>query len=361
MTRNTESHPIRPDATRTLSASASGPGAAARRTPAAARALIAASLVCGACQSTSETAPDLGSGPADSAAPTTDLSGLDGGSSSEVDAFSPRDAATRRDAAGGGDAFAGSDAGSDPSYPERSGRELIFFDDFESGDRSHSENGVAWTSTNTGGPDEVSVTDARAASGSHSLRFHFGGDSSLSDDAFAEQRFTLGELRADLWVGFRIYLPDGSEPGENRYVHRDAAGSDNNKLLRLWAPTYDGFKWGASFWPSADGLSTLVGDRSASCGAGIGPFGGSEWTLTDADLGRWMLWEIHIHGDDGSGNATYELWVDGVLVAADTSAIGGAPCAPNAFIDGYLMGWSNSGFDRDTRVYIDDVAFWEVR
>ncbi|RZO64910.1 MAG: hypothetical protein EVA89_03350 [Sandaracinaceae bacterium] len=307
-----------------------------------------------------------GEGGMDAAAPdpTTDAGGRlthDGGSPRD-DGGAPEDAAVASRDSGPSDAGAAEDASTPSGAPARPGRNLLFFDDFESADRSHSENGVAWRGASAGGGgDAVDVTGERAASGAHALRFTFGGGGP-EDDAFAEQRFTLGELREELWIGFRIYFPDGSEPGENRYVHRDLpSGPENNKLLRLWAPTYDGFKWGASMWPSPTGQSYVGGITRGSCVAGPGPIRGTDgFAMTDAHLGRWMLWEIHVRGDDGSGNGVFELWVDGALIASHTDiAIDGAPCAPNAFIDGYLLGWANSGFDVDTHVYIDDVAIWD--
>lgn len=269
----------------------------------------------------------------------------------------------------GGDAAAGGSAGSSAGGATSSGGstssggggaggpEPLFFDDFESGDLSHSDNGIGWTNQNAGDGDEVAISSDIVHSGSHALRFHFAGGAD-GDDAFAEQRFTLGEARAEIYVSFYAYFPDGDEPGENRYVHRDSTGPDNNKLLRVWAPDYDGFKWGASFRPEAEGSRIFGETRVGSCGEGVGGLPSTSWPMTAGELGRWLHLELHVRGDDGSGNGAYALWVDGTSqISATDIQIPGAPCSPNHFIAGYLMGWANSGFDQDTNVYIDDVAF----
>lgn len=78
--------------------------------------------------------------------------------------------------------------------------------------------------------------------------------------------------------------------------------------------------------------------------------------------GRWILVEWRVHGDDGTGNGLLQIWFDSELVIDEQEiAVDGAPCGTNTFLNGYLMGWANSGFDEETFVYIDDVAFSDSR
>jgi hypothetical protein len=52
-----------------------------------------------------------------------------------------------------------------------------------------------------------------------------------------------------------------------------------------------------------------------------------------------------------------EMWVDGVKTVSNT----GLPMYPtggvgNYLLNGYIMGWSNSGFSTTSSTYIDDVV-----
>ena len=67
--------------------------------------------------------------------------------------------------------------------------------------------------------------------------------------------------------------------------------------------------------------------------------------------------------DSGSGDGILQLWIDGVSIINETDIVWiGAPCGVNEYLfNGYFMGWSNSGFNEDTDVYIDDVVFSTTR
>lgn len=106
-------------------------------------------------------------------------------------------------------------------------------DGFESGSIA----GPLWIGTTS-----VSASADRAHAGSYAARFRFAGNTALDADAFSELRFDLGAVYPELWVRYRLYIPDN-------YIHRDATGSDNNKFIRLWGSTYDDLeKVGASLW-----------------------------------------------------------------------------------------------------------------
>lgn len=253
-----------------------------------------------------------------------------------------------------GDEPPGTDSSGEP--PCVPGDEAVFFDGFESGDLSHTEGGVAWTASTS-----TQVSDAIVHTGDHALRFRFG-PGALDEDAFAEQRFTLGVERPELHAQYWLYLPDGSEPGHVAYEIREPEGPDNNKFFRVWHDEYSGpFKWGASLRGSDDGVARLFGETRRGCDIGVGAIsGGESWVLPADILGRWVLVRWHVRGDDGSGNGLLRIWLDGRLVIDDHDlTIEGAPCGDNVFLHGYLLGWANSGFDAETFAYIDDVAFSE--
>ena len=61
-----------------------------------------------------------------------------------------------------------------------------------------------------------------------------------------------------------------------------------------------------------------------------------------------------------------EFWVDGVKTRAVDGKTGGTgldlfnSAGMNYLNQGYLLGWANSGFDKDTHIFIDDVRFYDT-
>lgn len=233
-----------------------------------------------------------------------------------------------------------------------------FTDSFESGDLLHAENGFHWNGANAGAGDAVSVSTDIAHSGSRSVKFTFGAGAS-GDDAWSELRFILGKNMPDVYIQWYQYFPNGAEGLGPRWSHR-TDGVSNNKFIRFWSDDYTNFtlKTGLSFWPMGSGDSQ------------IGPDGGSNQTglqllspkdnagMTDSRRGRWVKFQYHAKtATSANNNGVVQLWVDGVLVISNTTAAlypsGGVG---NYYRNGYLMGWSNSGFSQTTNTYIDDVT-----
>jgi hypothetical protein len=237
---------------------------------------------------------------------------------------------------------------------------IFFSDDLESGDFSHRENGAQWSGSNSGSGDSVSISSERAHSGSKSIRFHFAAGSS-GDDAYAEQRFHLGRNMKDVYIRYYIYFPTNYE---HRYVK-----PSNNKMIRLWGDGYDDrVKVGASAFSGS--ISKIKAEARTGgpwpyelmCSGGMDPLPNwmnmGQWILTSSMLGKWHCFEWHFKVDTGSGNGAIEFWVNGEKqFGLNQLSWDGAPCSPGYFKNGYLMGWANSGFDNDTDIYIDDVAF----
>ncbi len=240
----------------------------------------------------------------------------------------------------------------------------FFSDGFESGDASHvdANSGAKWDG-HVGlcsGPKDYGtcVSTKIVHSGKHSLRFSFRGNPDLSKDAWAEQRFTLGTPNNEIFMRYYIYFP-------SNYVIRDAIGATNTKFFRLWGDNYNspikvglsinhtmqvGFKARITGWP-----------RELSCSGSIGFIPKqiqTRWKLSKEYLGKWICFEFHIKKDAGSGDGMLQMYVNGKLkIDLENLSWAGAPCSPGYFLNGYLMGWSNSGFNQDTSVYIDDVVF----
>ena len=236
---------------------------------------------------------------------------------------------------------------------------ILFSDGFESGDLSHFDtaSGASWGASNSHAIDSVSVSSENTHSGSYSLKFFFAGSSDLADDAWAEQRFSIGEPIDEMYIRFYVFFPVN-------YTIRDTPSTENTKLLYLWGDSYKddmnkigvefdkslkfGFKAKINGWPS----------NSPSCSGSTGYISGLECPSFSSILGKWACIEIHYKRDTGAGDGILQMWIDGNrVIDAQSVSWAGAPCGMSQFLhNGYLMGWSNSGFTEDTAVYIDDVV-----
>ncbi len=239
----------------------------------------------------------------------------------------------------------------------------LFHDDFESGSDLFNPlpTGYGWNGAWSDVGDGVDVSTDIARSGTRSVRFTFGGSADITDDARAELRYVLGQNMNDVYIQWYQYFPNGTEGLGPKWSHRSASPS-NNKFIRLWADVYSAFtiKVGASLWPTSGGDSSLLPDYGTSQTSGIGPYGlsGDTQGVTDARRGRWVQFVYHAKTATSANNdGVIQLWVDGTLTIDHASV----PLYPqggigNYFRNGYLMGWSNSGFAQTTHTYIDDVT-----
>ena len=221
----------------------------------------------------------------------------------------PRDASVPdgsvRDAAPQGSPDASPpDAGSADSG---TGAPPLFADGFESGDLSHTENGVEWCC------NSVRVSDERARSGRYSLRFAFGPDAP-GEDSWAEQRVALGRPMTEVWVSYALYVPPN-------YAHRSDSPS-NNKFFALY-----------------HGPDFMSGSAPG-----------------------WKQITMHIAAESGpeGRDGVIQLWRDGesIIDIRDARNWGGA--GTNFFDEAYILGWANSGFTENTVLFVDDVRISET-
>jgi hypothetical protein len=218
---------------------------------------------------------------------------------------------------------------------------VIFHDDFSSGNFSKILNAAKWLS-----PHNVAVVNQTA-------RFEFKGNPNPSAHSFAELRFDLGRLYPEIWVQFRLFVPANYK---HRYPNSSAS---NKKLFRLWPQGYnDVEKVGFQMWRRGDDLSSVQGDWNT--GSGIGPKGDyAAAFITEMDKGKWMTIRIHAKAPTSSTqHGTLRLWKNGTLIINNSNSVNNFKSGEShAFRYGYLLGWSNSGFDVDTYLNIDDVLF----
>lgn len=253
---------------------------------------------------------------------------------------------------------------------------VIFHDDFESGGiKSTNADGFAWSGSLSpriaiARSDGYLIVDDRGAvSGPHPSRQYEGFESDHAlhflypaNESWTEKRFSLGAAYPDLWIRFHARVPIN-------FKHRNSRPS-NNKLFAIWMDDYENKGDGATvvwnYWHDGYGGSELAfvineGGRVASGGQS------QHFQFIDdsLDRGRWM--EIVIHVKASTSPSSY----DGVVELfrrwqgesnfirfhekydAKLSLPANGPAGWSA---GYLLGWSNPGFDSDTEWLIDNFT-----
>lgn len=231
----------------------------------------------------------------------------------------------------------------------------FFADGFDTGARLNA-NGFSWSTANGG----VSVSSERAFSGTHSLRFRFEADV-LGDDSWAEQRFNLGRNLTEIWIDMMIYVPAN-------YRHRNDSPS-NNKFIRIWGDDYAAEnKVGASTWFSSSSptTSSMRIDRFTTP-SGMGPSSGPDGVTSPTAAyavtkGAWNRVRLHFRHTTSflDNNALAEVWFGATKVLSWSDMNQVFDSARPYWNAGYLLGWSNSGFDEETIFFIDDVKFYST-
>jgi hypothetical protein len=242
--------------------------------------------------------------------------------------------------------------------------EPYFSDSFESCGLTQSglSPGFKWQDSRGGGASERPVvTRATAHSGSCSLRFTFAAGAA-GRDAWSEQRFILGKRLTELYIQWYQYWPDGKEKPSlgPKFQHRRDTGPNNNKFLRLWDEDYNRYnvKLGFSTLPKNAGDSELIAEYGTNrLGVGRGSVPGRE-LVTEANRGRWVRVQVHVKlATAAADNGILEIWIDGrqILSTSNLKLYPGS-VGDNFIQHGYLLGWANSGFNKASSTFIDDVV-----
>jgi len=233
----------------------------------------------------------------------------------------------------------------------------LFADGFESGDLSHTQNGVSWASGR-----QTTVGQSRVHSETWSLEFTY--PTALDgEDSFSEQRLVGLDGLTEVWVQYWIYIPATFE-------HRTQDGPSNNKFFRMFNAEDDGTFSLTYEYQAEEGGSSLrrvLSQSYTSDGASNWPTdtgGQSGFIGPDGALkpGHWHKIGIYFRSATGAtvNDGRSELWVDGQLFHELDWAFWAKGDRP-AWVDSlYLLGWANSGFSEETRFHIDDLRIWNV-
>ncbi|WP_372997849.1 hypothetical protein [Marinobacter sp.] len=225
------------------------------------------------------------------------------------------------------------------------------------------------------------------------ISFEYEGTDDLSEDAWSEQRFALNpealpsgaDGLQNIWIQYDKYIP-------RNYHYRDAdsAGATNwfgggHKVLALYADTYSGlnptliigrlFKRQDSTGPlPLDGTSfptmnfstkdPATGQRRWFKDMG---FSMGEKIIIDpeVDKGHWQRRTFHIQmpTSETSNDGVVEFWIqrraetgssitEKLIDVKNGNFYGGNQ---NYINSGYLLGWSNTGYNQDVTYLVDNL------
>ena len=258
-----------------------------------------------------------------------------------------------------------------------------------------------WSNPSTsGGEDEVWMVDTISHSGSKCLKFRYRAEddplNGISPDAGAEQRYgfsVIGEP-AEYAVEYWVYYPDGTEGlGSAAYLVRMQPGEPMGHKcgMIIWGTTYSGnYHLGFGYkdvWmnPSDDGRTATHAQGKNSGGwlsvteAGeevpyLPAFDGDP--TGPASRGAWNRIRFYckaasqaVDPPRSTSDGIMRYWVNDTLIIETTTmdlwngnwdGIGDPEWTRNHITNGYLLGYSNSGFAEETHVYVDDVKFYDV-
>jgi hypothetical protein len=205
----------------------------------------------------------------------------------------------------------------------------------------------------------VDVTSVIARTGTRSARFKQGIPD--GDGDWAELRFGGMPNLTEVFLQFYLFMPKGNEsPFVGPKVA--AANGANDKFFRLFAETYaQPPEIGASTWGGMLGREYFYSyDNGTVLGMGEGeaPYPPKYALFTDANMGRWV--RVRIRGKvSGADNRSgvIQVWIDDALAINSTALHNYPPGgARNYYVNGYLLGWANSGFLPGQKMYIDDFT-----
>lgn len=253
--------------------------------------------------------------------------------------------------------------------------ELLFYDSFESGDMSTTnEDGFSWgrndrTSIVTAervvwnnGTRDVDIPEGRdwtPKHGEHSLRFRYA-----PLKAQAEQRFSLGKGYPEIWFRYWIRIP-------HNFIHENPTGSSaNNKWFALWMDDYSQHGEGQTivwnFWPQDDASSRFTYSLSNTPS---GPAGHHaeyrDFIRYPEDQGRWMQVVLYakISSSPEASDGETKIWrrwegeAEYTLISESVGRNFVPPeSGPQGWGGGYIMGWSNSGYEENTEFLVDEFT-----
>jgi len=248
----------------------------------------------------------------------------------------------------------------------------LIVDSFESGDMAATNaDGFDWGRNNrtsivtseavvyNNGEKNIAIPSGRdwdPKHGEHSLRFRYAAGTNM-----AEQRFDMGKGYPEIWMSFWLKVPIN-------FTH-SSASPNNQKLFRLFMDGYsqrgEGSTVGMSFRANGEGGSNFF----AKVGSGDftivgGDIGSVPFIKVPDDRGRWMKLVVHVKSESqpGLGDGVMEVWRkwENESSYSKTHDLRNKPIKLDSkvggFAAGYLMGWANAPYSKDTEFLIDQFV-----
>ena len=247
------------------------------------------------------------------------------------------------------------------------GLQPFFTDDFSNGVRNDA-NGFSWLGTDI--QTEPRISNERSFSGSHSMRFQYNA-SAYGGQGWTEERFDTGRYLSELAMEYMLYVPAN-------YKHRvDPNTGGNNKFFSIWRDTYGGVagSWEISVgtWRTSDTVSNVKFQSTFSARNNVGEQAGRPNFMGAGSAlvpGQWNKVQFYVKaateraGEALTADGIMQMFINDALFFSFTT--GDFNNFNPAFIgttlrNGYLLGYSNSGFDENTVFFIDDFKIWDGR
>lgn len=242
----------------------------------------------------------------------------------------------------------------------------IFKDSFESLNFSKTNSlGFAW-----GGPGGTEISSTVGVNDKASLAFNYFGPYINST---AEQRFNIGEPIKDIVIRFWLKVPSNFK---HVVPAPELHHASNSKLFALWMDDYSAHGDGPSviweFWDNGKNGSDLAVHYSVGGYTGAGPhMAFHPFIKYPDDQNKWMEIVMKVRAatsktsNDGviqlyrrwKGESAFELFHD--IKDANIAPPAKGPIGWSA---GYLMGWSNPGYDEAKTVWhVDDFEIYKLK
>ena len=276
--------------------------------------------------------------------------------------------------------------------------ELLFADDFASGDISKHNDFFRWGRSGqipNPGADSSRIEQVTGPHGTpvSAMRFRYMAlisDATSDQKKWSEQRFHLTEsvdevrttngesnvAHQEIWARYWLFVPGNYHHLLNQNGH--AAGQNNKGWITLWnrnyaashhpdgerAPVHNRIEW----WPTSNNESYTTA-VSRSGGGHATPIWRHEnqgnRAFLASDYGRWVDFAVgmRLKSFKGADDAFIRVYKNGTLVLEwdatqfpgefDSWAYNDDP-SMNGFDRGYIMGYHNSGYNETTTFYITD-------
>jgi hypothetical protein len=190
----------------------------------------------------------------------------------------------------------------------------------------------------------------------YSVVAHYDGSPDLTADGRPELRFALGGQYSELWISFRLFIPEN-------YYHRVPIGTGNNKFLILWATTATTDQYfDIELWPAANGGDEASFNSKYGNVARGHKFPATPWGIGGpADRGHWTGYLVHMKlattatANDGAMEIWKGIGTDWKKVM-DFQNLQHYTEGGNFFSNGYIFGASNSGWNVDTELRLRDFV-----